>query len=154
MKNILLLFFLVFPLALIAQEDAFGPQKNDNVIVVTTDTVDKNAFNKVIKLLNDQGFAIDEKDQLKGTLSTATYDYKYGKLILHVQINLNEIKLYGEYEPNLAIVSGADKPKQLTKKISFEGIKGSPGKEAWNVMDAFANSLSQELQASVSYLKW
>jgi hypothetical protein len=154
MKNLLLLFLLVFPFALIAQEDAFGPQKNDNVIVVTTDTVDKSALDKTAKLLNNQGFNIKEIDSQKGTLSTNAFDYKKGKLNLHVQVNLNEIKIYGEFEPNLAITSSADKPKQLTLKINYEGVKGSPGKEAWNVMDAFANSLAQELQASVSYLKW
>jgi|GEM_PF-2499228 len=154
MKNILLIFLFLLPFTLMAQKDALGPHKNDNVIVVTTDTVDKTALEKAISALIDQGFTIKEKNIEKGTIITNPYDYKKGNLIINVQVASNEIKIYGEYGTNLAVVSGANKPKQITMKVNYEGVKGGSAKEAWSVMDAFANQLAQILKASVSYLKW
>jgi len=154
MKNILLLILFIFPFTVVAQEDAFGPQENDNVIIVTTDTVDQSALNKTEKALKEQGFTIKVKDLKKGTLSTDPYDFKMGKLTLNVIVALNEIKIIGDYESNLALSSGAGSPKPLKNKISYEGIKGSSSKEAWIIMDTFANQLVIDLQGSVSYAKW
>ena len=154
MKNILLLILFIFPITLFAQEDAFGPQENDNMVIVTTDTVDQSALNKAEKTLKEQGFTIKEKDLKKGTLSTNAYDFKMGKLTLNVIVALNEIKITGEYESNLAMSSGAGNPKPFKKKISYEGIKGSISKEAWINMDTFANQLVIDLQGSISYAKW
>ena len=154
MKNTLLALLFLLPLALAAQEDAFGPQKKDNLIIITTDTIDRQALEKAAKNLIDMGFTIKEKDAGKGTLTTNQYDYKKGKLVLNLQIDSNELKIYGEYEPNLALLSGDEKPKPLRDKINCDGNKGSSVREAWNIMDAYSNQLTQVLQGTVSYAKW
>jgi hypothetical protein len=153
MKNTIIAFILLFPYIMMAQEDAFGPQKKDNLIIVTTDTVDSKALNKAMKSLIDMGFTIKTKDADNGMATTNPYDYKKGKLVLNVLVTLNEIKIYGDYEPNLALVSGANKPDTLKDRINFEGNKGSAVKEAWNIMDAFANQLTQVLKGTLSYAK-
>jgi hypothetical protein len=153
MKKILLGFLLLVPFLSMAQEDAFGPQKKDDLIIVTTDTVDSQALSKIIKSLTGMGFTIKTKDADAGIVTTNPYDYKKGKMILNVISSLNEIKIYGDYEPNLALVSGANKPGALKDKISFEGAKDSAVKEAWNIMDAFANELTHVLSGTVSYAK-
>ena len=153
MKNVILVLVLLLPLQIFAQEDAFGPQKKDNLIIITTDTVDRQALNKAVKSLIDMGFTIKEKSAEKGTINTDPYDYKKGKLTLSILITLNEIKVSGDFEPNLALVSGADKPRSLKDQINFEGGKGSAVKEAWNIMDAYANQITQVLKGSLSYAK-
>jgi hypothetical protein len=153
MKN-LLLVLLFLPMIAMSQEDAFGPQKKDNLIIITTDTIDRQALNKAVKTLIDNGFTIKETKIEKGTIITDPYDYKKGKLTLNILIALNEIKIWGDYEPNLALISGADKPKTLKDQINFEGTKDSAVKEAWNIMDSYANQLTQVLKGSVSYAKW
>jgi hypothetical protein len=154
MKNAILLLFFLLPFTITAQEDAFGPQKKDNLIIITTDTLDNHVMDKAVKSLTDMGFTIREKDAVKRTVTTNQYDYKKGKMVLNILIDSNQIKIYGEYESNLAVVSGADKPKALRERINFEGNAGSAVKEAWNTMDAFASQLTQVLQGSVSYTKW
>jgi hypothetical protein len=154
MKNALLVLLLLFPFALIAQEDAFGPQKKDNLIIITTDTIDRKALDKAAKNLIDMGFTIKEKNADKRTLTTNMYDYKKGKMVLHIMIDSNELKISGEYEPNIALVSGEDKPKPFKDRINCEGNKGSAVREAWNIMDAYSNQMTHVLQGSVSYAKW
>lgn len=154
MKNALLVILLSFPFALLAQEDAFGPQKKDNLIIITTDTIDRKALEKAAKNLIEMGFTIKEMDNGKGTLTTNMYDYKKGKMVLHIMIDSNELKITGEFEPNLALVSGEDKPKTFKDRINCDGNKGSAVREAWNIMDAFSNQMTQVLQGSVSYAKW
>lgn len=127
--------------------------KKDDLIVVTTDTVDSQALNKVIKNLIEMGFTIKEKDGTAGTVTTNPYDYKKGKLVLNVLVILNEIKIYGDYEPNLALISGEDKPETFKDRIHYEGNKGTAVKEAWNIMDAFANQLVQLMKGTISYAK-
>jgi hypothetical protein len=153
MKNTLLAILFLFPFISMGQEDAFGPSKKDNMIIVTTDTVDRQALNKAAKSLTEMGFTIKTKDAVNGTATTNPYDYKKGKLVLNVLVALNEIKIYGDYEPNLALLSGDEKPKPLKNDIAFEGNKGSAVKDAWNIMDAFANQLTQVLKGTVSYAK-
>ena len=121
---------------------------------VSTDTLNKNALEKASSTLINQGFTIQEKNKIKGTLTTKPYIYDKGKLVINIKISLNEIRIYGMFEPNLAIISGADKPKQLTRKIHYEETEGSSVREAWNIMNAFANQLAEVVQGSVSYLKW
>ena len=154
MKNSILFFLFLLPLTIFAQEDAFGPQKKDNLIIVITDTVDAGAFNKAVKCLIDMGFTIKSKNAGAGTIMTNDYNYKKGKLSLNMLVALNEIKIWGEFEPNLAFISGSDKPKTLRERISFIGVKGNADKEAWNTMDAFANQFSQILKGTISYAKW
>ena len=154
MKNTLLALLFLFTLTLIAQEDAFGPQKKDNLIIVTTDTVDTNALNKTAKSLKDMGFSIKNKNVESGTIVTSDYDYKKGRMALNVIVTLNEIKIWGEFEPNLALISGGNNAKPLRERISFAGVKGNAEREAWNVMDAYANQISQSLKGSISYAKW
>lgn len=154
MKNSILFLLLLLPLTMMAQEDAFGPQKKDNMIIVTTDTVDANALNKAAKCLIDMGFAIKNKNVAAGTILTNDYDYKKGRLALNILIATNEIKIWGEFEPNLAVISGSNTPKPLRERISFVGVKGNADKDAWNVMDAYANQISEILKASISYAKW
>lgn len=153
MKTTLLAILFLIPFFSEAQEDAFGPQKKDDLIVVTTDTVDSQALNKIMKTLIEVGFTIKSKDTDAGMVTTNTYDFKKGKLTLNVLVALNEIKIYGDYEPNLAFVSGANKPDALRDRINFEGNKGSAVKEAWNIMDSFANQLIHVLQGTLSYAK-
>lgn len=154
MKQVVLFFIFLFPFTLQAQKDILSPEKNDNVIVVSTDTLYKNALEKTSSALISQGFTIGEKDKTKGTLATNPYSFDKGKLVIHVEVVSNEIKIYGMFEPNLAIISGANNPRQLIKKIHYEETEGSPNRKAWNIMDAFANQLAQILGASVTYLKW
>jgi hypothetical protein len=154
MKTTLYILLFLFPFTLMAQEDAFGPQKKDNLIIITTDTIDTHALEKAVKSLTDMGFSIKEKDAGKGTVTTNQYDYKKGKMVLKILIDSNELKITGEYEPNMALVSGADNPKALREKINCDGNKGSAVREAWNIMDAYSNQLTQVLQGSVSYAKW
>ena len=154
MKNTLLIFLFLLPFTGWSQEDAFGPKKNDNLIIITTDTIDREALNKAVKNLTDMGFTIKEKSGAKGTIKTDPYDFKKGKLTLNILIESNELKIYGEFEQNLAFVSGADNPKPFKDKINYEGNKGSAMKEAWNIMDAYSNQLTQVLKGSVSYAKW
>ena len=154
MKNTILFILSLMPLTIFAQEDAFGPQKKDNLIIVTTDTIDAGAFNQAAKCLIDMGFTIKSKNVGAGKITTNDYDYKKGKLSLNILIALNELKVWGEFEPNLALISGSDKPKTLRERISFAGAKGNADKEAWNTMDAYANQIMQILKGSVSYAKW
>jgi hypothetical protein len=154
MKNSILFILLLMPMTMFAQEDAFGPQKKDNLIIVTTDTVDAGALNKAVKCLIDNGYTIKSKDVGAGTIITNVYDYRKGKLSLNIIIALNELKIWGEFEPNLALISGSEKSKTLRERISFLGAKGNADKEAWNTMDAYANQISQTLKGSVSYAKW
>lgn len=154
MKNIFLILLFLLPFIAKSQEDAFGPQRNDNLIIITTDTVDTKAMNKAVKNLIDMGFTIKEKNAEKGTITTDSYDYKKGRLILNILISLNEIKISGDYEANLALISGENKPQSFKNKINFEGAKDTAVKEAWNIMDAYANQLTQILKGSVSYAKW
>ena len=144
----------MLPFLAMSQEDAFGPQKKDNMIIVTTDTIDNQALNKAAKNLIDMGFTIKEKNVKAGTITTDSYDYKRGKLTLNILINSNEIKIWGEYQPNLAFISGENKPRTLKERISFIGVKGSADKEAWNVMDAYAGQISQILKGPITYTKW
>ena len=153
MKNIFLAFILFVPFFAMGQEDAFGPQKKDNLIIVTTDTVDQKALDKAVKNLIEMGFTIKKQDPGEGSVITDTYEYKKGRLVLNLLIDLNEVKIYGDYEPNLALLSGDNQPKPLKNSIAFEGNKGTAVKDAWNIMDAFASQLSQVLQGSVSYAK-
>ena len=153
MNNILLAFLLLIPFLSMGQEDAFGPQRKDDLIVVTTDTVDSQALSKIMKSLIEMGFTIKTKDADTGMVTTNSYDYKKGKMVLNVISALNEIKIYGDYEANLALVSGANKPDALKDRINFEGNKGSAVKEAWNIMDAFANQLTHVMPGTVSYAK-
>lgn len=154
MKNIFFALLLLTPFFTMAQEDAFGPQKKDNLIIITTDTVDQQALNKAIESLIEMGFSIKGKDAGKGTVTTNQYDYKKGKMVLSITVLLNEIKITGEFEPNLSLLSGDEKPKPLKDRIRFEGNKGTAIKDAWNIMDAYANQLTQVLQGSVSYARW
>lgn len=154
MKHAFLYLIFIFPLTLFAQKNILHPDRNDNVIVVSTDTLNKNALEKASSTLINQGFTIQEKNKIKGTLTTKPYIYDKGKLVINIKISLNEIRIYGMFEPNLAIISGADKPKQLTRKIHYEETEGSSVREAWNIMNAFANQLAEVVQGSVSYLKW
>lgn len=154
MKNTILILLFLLPITLMAQEDAFGPQKNDNLIIVTTDTVDRSALNKAAKSLTDMGFTIKEKSIETGSITTDTYDFKRGKLTLRVLFTLNEIKISGDFETNLSLISGGNKPNPIKGKIAFEGIKGSAVKEAWNIMDAYANDLTTALKGVVSYSKF
>ncbi len=153
MKNTLLAFLLFFPFFSMGQEDAFGPSKKDNLIVVTTDTVDERALDKAVKNLIEMGFTIKQQDPGAGTVITNPYEYKKGRLVLNLLIALNEIKIYGDYESNLSLLSGDNQPKPLKNPIAYEGNKGTAVKDAWNIMDAFASQLSQVLQGSVSYAK-
>jgi hypothetical protein len=154
MKGIALIFFIFLSLENQAQKGIFGPQRNDNVIVVTTDTLYKNVIQKAASVLISQGFTIDDKNTGNDTLSTNPYSYDNGKLIIHLRIISNEIRIYGMFEPNLAIISGANKPRQITRKIYYLEAEENQVRKAWNIMDAFANQLAQVLQASVTYLKW
>lgn len=154
MKYVLVYMYFLLPFTLCAQKDILSPDKNDNVIVVSTDTLNKNALEKASSTLINQGFTIHKKNKAQGTLTTNPYFYDKGKLILNVEVSLNEIKIYGMFEPNLAIISGADNPKQITRKIHYEEAEETSVRKAWNIMSAFANQLAQSLQASVTYLKW
>jgi hypothetical protein len=154
MKRTLLFLIFLLPLTLWAQKGILSPEKNDNVIVVSTDTLNKTALEKASFTLINQGFTIREKDKVKGTLTTDPYSYDKGMLVINIEVSSNEIKIYGMFEPNLAIISGANNPRQLTRKIHYEEAEGSSVRRAWNIMDAFANQLAQSLQASVTYLKW
>ena len=116
MKNSILFFLFLLPLTMIAQEDAFGPQKKDNLIIVTTDTVDAGALNKAAKCLIDMGFTIKNKNVGAGTILTNDYDYKKGKLSLNILTALNELKIWGEFEPNLALISGSEKPQSFERE--------------------------------------
>jgi hypothetical protein len=154
MKRTLLFLIFLLPLTLWAQKGILSPEKNDNVIVVSTDTLNKTALEKASSTLINQGFTIREKDKVKGSLITDPYSYDKGMLVINIEVSSNEIKIYGMFEPNLAIISGANNPRQLTRKIHYEEAEGSSVRRAWNIMDAFANQLAQSLQASVTYLKW
>ncbi len=154
MKKAVWILIFLLPFMLHAQKSILNPQKNDNVIVVTTDTIDKRAFVKAVSVLINQGFTIREKNTEKGTLVTDLYDYEKGKIIIYMETALNEIKIHGVYEPNLGVISGAGKSGQFTLKVHYGENTGNSGREAWNIMDAFANQLAQVLNASVTYLKW
>jgi len=154
MKNALLVLILILPCIVMAQVTASGPQKKDNLIIVSTDTVNQQALNKAAKNLIDMGFTIKEKNPKQGTITTDPYDYKKGKLTLNILISLNELRIWGEFEPNLALISGADKPHSLKDRINHEGNKGSAVQDAWNIMDAYANQMSQILGGSIRYVKW
>lgn len=154
MKNALLILILILPCIVMAQVAASGPQRKDNLIIVSTDTVNRQALNKAARNLIDMGFTIKEKNAQKGTIITDTYDYKKGKLTLNILISLNELRIWGDFEPNLALISGADKPNSLKDRINYEGKKESAVEDAWNIMDAYANQMSQILGGSIRYIKW
>lgn len=154
MKKTLLAFLLLFPFISMAQEKTIWPQKKDNLIIITTDTIDSQALDKSVKSLVNMGFTIREQNVEKGTVRTNAYDYKKGKLTLNILIDSNEIKIFGDFEPNLSLLSGDKNPKPFKDRIAFEGNLGSAVRDAWNIMDAYANQLTQIFPGSVSYAKW
>jgi len=150
MKYALLMMVCLFPFTLCAQEEFLRPDHGDNIIIVSTDTLNKSAFEKASSTLISQGFTIKKKNNVKKILITDPFSYDTGKLTLNIEVSLNEIKIYGMFEPNLAIISGAGTPKQLARKIYYEEAEDSSVRKAWNIMDAFANQLAETLQAYVT----
>jgi hypothetical protein len=141
--------YLLSNLFLICSLSIFAQHKHDSKIIVPTDTA--GLFNRIVKHLYKDGYAIEQKDESNGFILTKEKSLKSGSASVKFKFLIGDSSLIvtGDAASDLTISIYGVKAERTFEIIDFSGMKGSMQRKAWEEMLAVA----REFGSNISYSK-
>lgn len=114
------------------------PKKSNTIELSTTYKTQKEALNEIVKILLQEGIEPEKIDSSAFFISTGSYGIKSvdSKLMFVItpRSDTTIVTISGKFIMNIEITIGGVTGKSSWNKISYQGMKGSPHRLAWDFM--------------------
>lgn len=146
MKIITIFFFLIISLFTKSQAQT-STKKASKIIVLVKDSAN-TLLDRIVGVLYDKGFTIDQKDEKVKFIATNDLPSKKWATIYNIRARINDTAIV--FTGKIAFNSDTDilgmKEKVKTYwDIDYSGSKISSMREAWNAMDAIARMFGDKI---------
>lgn len=115
------------------------PKKASKIIVLAKDSAN-TLFDKLILVLFDKGFTVDNKDEKLKIVSTKERPSKKLNILTKIQARINDTAIV--FTSTMALGFDMElfgtKMTQTYDPVTYSGMKGSAIRVAWNELEAIA----------------
>jgi hypothetical protein len=118
------------------------PRKASKIIVMVRDS-GSIILNRIAKMLFDNGFTIDTKDESTQTLSTKEFAPNHPSIFIKIRASVNDTSVI--FTGTFAWTLTAGLRPQEFDPILYQGMKNSASRQAWNSLDLIAHKFGDKI---------